>query len=304
VAGIIGLASVIGPTVAGIEALRDVPALEQSAVDAGKTAEHLEDTYRETAANPDTAHISYDQATQKLQVTLRKDPKLTLEPIQETFSRFDDTKDDAARLKWLALGGAVGVLAAAAVGRTDRSLRRGGNTREGIVDVARDKRWLFASLLLSTAPATGLFLYGGHLQHDAAKLSRLDLDKVTQVSDDMQRDLRDLDITVTQPDDKHTQVSLKLDVDALHRLNSHAESLGPLMPGITEEDIALDGFTLSVATLALAGLAGTGIGTVSSIGHPARGRGRGGYRSLMQRGFQDLHNQGRDSEIPLVASKY
>jgi hypothetical protein len=290
---------VLVPTVAAGEGINDIPVLQSSAEHADKTAEHLHDTYNNILATQgENVKLEHDQKTGRLSVTLDKDPDLTVAPIEQAFSRLNDTSDDVSRLKWLAIGGAVGLLSAAAVGRWDRSLRKG-VARDALVDTARNHRGHFAALLLATGAATGVFWSTGQLQKDYAQLNKADMEQAVKVSQGIQGDIEKLNLKVHQGKEK-TTVSFLPDIEAIGHIEKLSESLSPLLPEISEKSLHADEIMLSIASLALIGLSGTGLSLASSASNRARGHRRGSYHSIMERGLQEL----RDRELGRPAQHY
>lgn len=287
-AGVIALASFAVPTTACIEALGDLPDLTTHTQEAGETVTHFQNVYNSTAKHPEGLQIALDQATGRVSVTFGKDPRLNLEPIKESFSSLEDTTDDAKRLKWLALSGALGLAGAAGLGRIDRSLRKGGAIRETAVDISRESPGLFAGLLLCGAVMTS----ASHLQKDVTELSRLDLERATKISHEIEENLEKLDVTITHAEE-HTKVSLLPEPRAIERVAARASELDAMMPRVSDQDLAADKVMLPAIALTLVGAAGTAINAASGVARMARGERRRRYVSVEQRAHMSLSQQGR-----------
>jgi hypothetical protein len=215
-------------------------------------------------------YFEQDQESGRLSVTLNRDPGLTIEPIKEAFGYLDDTTNDAIRLKWLTIGGAVGLISAAAIGGLDRSLGKGGNLREILVDISNEGRGYFFALMLSTGISTSLLLAGGGLQGDVYGLMNFDLQKAGEIGDSLREDLETLNIQIKHGEGS-TEVSFNPNAEILKSMEERSRELSAMMPGISDQDVALARIMLPLAGLALIGAAGSFISVASSVGGIKRG---------------------------------
>lgn len=267
VAGVIGLASITAPALSAIEGANDVPELRDRAEEATYTASHIENRFNGLVWDVEYGvdlDFKYDKETDKLNINIRRDDDITLETFERSFDQLKDTEKDVDRTSWQAIGGAIGLLVSAGMSRADRSLRKGGGTRETAKGISSESRSLFAGLLLASGLASGILLSTGHTQDTLNELQKVDLDRLTTASESIKADIDKLDVSIIHTADR-TQISLRPDLKVISEIEAKARSLGVMTPELEKSDIAADGLITSVAALAMIGLAGTTINTISAV---------------------------------------
>lgn len=303
-AGAIGMASVVAPVVAGVEAFADTSNLDKQAQEGQQAASYLELKYgRIVRGYEKDLEIEQDERSGRLSVTLTKDPKLSVEPIEEALDALDDISKDASRLKWLTIGSAVGLISAAAIGRWDRSMGKGGSLRETYLDMSDEFCGCFVGMMVFAGiPTALLFSTQGTLQRDIGKIKAFDVDRAGEISDSMQADLQKLDIRIKQTETS-IEVSFNPDPEVLEQMGVKSGELASMMPNISDQEMAQDQFTLLAAALALTGTAGSAGTLASSIGRLKRGEKRTPRISAEQRAVAYLETHGRESRTAPVSPR-
>jgi len=263
----------IGAAHATYDMVSDTPALVQDAGEAVATAVHLAETYDHFISHPEEISIEVDPASGRVEATLPKDAALTLAPIEEAFSRTDETEQDFHRLKLFAEAGAVGLLVTGALQRWDKSIgrRNGGRVSAEMAHMFHEAPWLWSLMLVAGVAYSPL--WAGEMKADADKtmanataLLQFDADKAFKLSDDIEQAMQELDVEVEQDEDTDTtKVSFKMDEDALLRVKDSTAGLGSVLPKLNPiENTKEHQLAIPFAGLALIGFAET-----AAAGHHA-----------------------------------
>ncbi|HTE22728.1 MAG TPA: hypothetical protein VK674_06890 [Candidatus Limnocylindria bacterium] len=247
------------------EAINEVPELTQDAGEASATAEHFGDVYEHFADSIDEVTLEVEPTTGTVTATLPKDKALSLRPLEQAFSRADDTERDIHDLKWPTIGAAVGLLGTAAALRLGNKSEHG-TGRKLRTAVGEASRESLGSLIVLTAAMGGFTgVMGEHLvKPDIKELSEFDSQRAFELSDRIEAEVKELNIEVTQGEET-TSISFQPKEEAIAAIRDSSAELSAMMPNITNKDIEEAELLLPFAAATLFGFAGTLAGAGSAV---------------------------------------